>query len=97
MCPGNNESASKHHSGRTRKGDPWLRGVLGEVAASAGRSKTTYLGNRYRRLADRRGKKRALVAVRRTGNPARRKAKRLGQLQALGFRVSLEPALRGEA
>jgi transposase len=63
MCPGNNESAGKHHSGRTRKGDPWLRGILGEVAASAGRSKTTYLGDRYRRLAARRGKKRALVAI----------------------------------
>jgi transposase len=63
MCPGNNESAGKHHSGRTRNGDPWLRGVLGEVAASAGRSKTTYLGDRYRRLAARRGKKRALVAI----------------------------------
>jgi transposase len=118
MCPGNNESAGKHHSGRTRKGDPWLRGILGEVAASAGRSKTTYLGDRYRRLAARRGKKRALVAIghavltaawqmlstdtdyvdlgadhylRRTGNPARRRAQLLGQLQALGFRVSLEP------
>src|SRR5512144_170331 len=63
MCPGNNESAGKHHGGRARKGAPWLRAVLGEVAASAGRSRTSHLGERYRRLAARRGKKRALVAV----------------------------------
>jgi transposase len=63
MCPGNNESAGKHHSGKTRKGDPWLRGALGEIATTAARSKTSHLGERYRRLAARRGKKRALVAT----------------------------------
>jgi transposase len=63
MCPGNNESAGKHHSGRTRRGDPWLRGILGEIAMTAARSRTSHLGARYRRLAARRGKKRALVAV----------------------------------
>jgi transposase len=63
MCPGNHESAGKHYGGTTRKGDSWLRGALGEAAASAARTKNTYLQNRYRRLAARRGKKRALVAV----------------------------------
>ena len=63
MCPGNHESAGKHYGGTTRKGDSWLRGALGEAAASAARTKNTYLQTRYRRLAARRGKKRALVAV----------------------------------
>ena len=63
LCPGNNESAGKHFSGRARKGDTWLWAALGEAAISASRSKGTYLQARYRRLAVRRGKKRALVAV----------------------------------
>jgi transposase len=63
MCPGNNESAGKHHSGRTRKGDTWLRAALGEAAAAVARSQHTYLAARYRRIARRRGAKRALVAV----------------------------------
>jgi transposase len=63
LCPGNNESAGKHFSGRARKGNTWLRAALGEAAISASRSKGTYLQARYRRLAIRRGKKRALVAV----------------------------------
>jgi transposase len=63
MCPGNNESAGKHFSGRTRKGNRWLRGALGEAAAAAARTKHTYLSARYRRLASRRGKKRAKVAL----------------------------------
>jgi transposase len=40
MCPGNNESAGKHFSGRTRKGDRWLRGALGKAAAAAARTST---------------------------------------------------------
>jgi transposase len=63
VCPGNNESAGKHHSGRTRKGDTWLRAALGEAAAAAAKTKGTYLQAQYQRLAVRRGKKRALVAV----------------------------------
>ena len=63
MCPGNNESAGKHHSGRTRKGNSWLRAALGEAAAAGVGTKNTYLQAQYRRLAGRRGKKRALVAV----------------------------------
>ncbi len=63
LCPGNNESAGKHHSGKTRKGSPWLRAALIEAARAAGRSKKTYLGAQYRRIAARRGAKRAAVAV----------------------------------
>jgi transposase len=63
MCPGNNESAGKHFSGRTRKGDRWLRAALGEAAAAGAGTKDTYCQALYRRLAHRRGKKRALVAV----------------------------------
>jgi transposase len=63
LCPGSNESAGKRLSGKTRKGDPWLRAALLEAAQAAGRSRTTYLGAQYRRLAARRGKKKALVAV----------------------------------
>ncbi|MBV9278690.1 MAG: IS110 family transposase [Chloroflexi bacterium] len=63
MAPGNNESAGKRRSGKTRKGSPWLRAALVEAAHGAGRSKGTYLGAQYRRLAARRGKKRATVAV----------------------------------
>jgi transposase len=63
MCPGNHESAGKRHSGRTRRGNPWLRTLLVEAAQAAGRTKGTYLGAQYRRLAARRGKKRAAVAV----------------------------------
>ncbi|MBT2445179.1 IS110 family transposase [Streptomyces sp. ISL-36] len=63
MCPGNHESAGKHTSGKSRPGDPWLKGALGLAAAAAARSKDTYLASRYKRIAIRRGKKRALVAV----------------------------------
>lgn len=63
MCPGNNESAGKHKSGKTRKGSPWLRGTLVEAAWAASRTKKTYFKAQYHRLAGRRGKKRAIVAV----------------------------------
>jgi transposase len=63
LCPGNRESAGKRLSGKTRKGSPWLRAALVEAARAAGRSKTTYLGAQYRRIAARRGARRAAVAV----------------------------------
>ena len=63
MCPGNDESAGKRRSGKTRKGSPWLRSTLIEAARAAGRSKGTYLAAQYHRLAARRGSKRAAVAV----------------------------------
>jgi transposase len=63
MCPGNNQSGAKRRSTKTTKGDPWLRAALVEAANAAGRTKNTYLSAQYRRLASRRGKKRAAVAV----------------------------------
>jgi transposase len=63
MCPGNDESAGKRRSGRTRKGDRWLRCALTEAAQAAARTKRSYLRAQYHRLAARRGKKKALVAV----------------------------------
>ena len=63
LCPGNDESAGKRRSGRVRKGDRWLRVALVQAAWAAGRSKRTYLQARFWRLAARRGKKRALVAL----------------------------------
>jgi len=63
MCPGNDESAGKRRSGKTRKGDTWLRSALVEAAHAAARSRGTYLAAQYRRLAARRGKNKAMVAV----------------------------------
>jgi transposase len=63
ICPGNNESAGKRKSGKTPKGNRWLRGALGEAASAAARTKATYLAAHFRRIAGRRGKKRAVVAV----------------------------------
>jgi transposase len=63
MCPGNNESAGKRRSGRTTKGNRWLRRLLVQAGWAASHTKGTYLAAQYRRLARRRGRKRALVAV----------------------------------
>ena len=63
MCPGNNESAGKRKSGKTPKGNRWLRRTLNKSAWAASHTKNTYLSAQYRRLASRRGKKRAIVAV----------------------------------
>jgi transposase len=63
MCPGNDQSGGKRRSGKTTKGNPWLRAALVEAAHAAGRTKETYLSAQYRRLAPRRGKKKAAVAV----------------------------------
>ena len=63
MCPGNNESAGKHRSGKTRKGSKWVRTALIESARAASRSKGTYLSAQYHQLRGRRGSSRATVAV----------------------------------
>ena len=63
VAPGNHESAGKRLSGKARKGSPWLRTALVEAAQAAARTKGTYLAAQYRRLAPRRGQKRAVVAV----------------------------------
>jgi transposase len=63
LCPGNDESAGKRRSGKTRKGSPWLRACLVPAAHAAARTKGTYLAAPYRRLAARRGRAKAAVAV----------------------------------
>jgi len=63
LCPGNNESAGKRHSGRTRKGSKWLRSALTQSAKAAARTKDTYFSAQYARLKGRRGHGRATIAV----------------------------------
>ena len=62
LCPGQDESAGKRRSGKTRKGNRWLRTALVQAAQAARRTKT-YLAAQFRRLASRRGAKKAAVAV----------------------------------
>jgi transposase len=119
FAPGVSESAGKHKGrGSTGRGNPYLARVLGEAAVAA--SKTdTFLGERYRRIARRRGKQRAIVAVGRSilvivwhllSDPTvrfhdlgagfydtrigseRAKRNHIRQLEALGYKVTLEPA-----
>jgi transposase len=63
MCPGSNESAGKRRRSRTRKGNPILRSTLTQAGQALARSKDTYLGATYRRIAARRGGKKAAMAV----------------------------------
>ena len=63
VCPGNNESGGKRKSGKTRAGNRWLRRALCEAAWAAAHSKDNYLAVQFKRLAIRRGNKRALMAV----------------------------------
>ncbi|HLX48466.1 MAG TPA: IS110 family transposase [Streptosporangiaceae bacterium] len=65
ISPQTVQSGAKNRSGKTGKGNPYLKGVLGEAAAAAGRT-DTFLGERYRRLARRRGKLKAMVAIARS-------------------------------
>jgi transposase len=65
LSPRTIQSGAKNRSGKTGKGNPYLKGVLGEAAAAAGKT-DTFLGERYRRLARRRGKLKALVAIARS-------------------------------
>src|SRR5205814_2785768 len=51
LCPGNHESAGHQRTGRTRKGNPWLRTALVEAAQADARLKHSYLGAQFRRLA----------------------------------------------
>jgi transposase len=119
FAPGVKESAGKRKgSGSTGHGNPYLARVLGEAAVAA--SKTdTFLGERYRRIARRRGKRRAIVAVGRSilvivwqllsdpeahfqdlgagfydtrVGPERAKRNHIRQLEALGYKVTLDPA-----
>ena len=63
VAPGNDERAGKQRSGKTRKGNRSLRGGLTQLAHAAVRTKGTYLSALYHRLAARRGKQRAIIAV----------------------------------
>ena len=117
MCPGQNESAGKRRSGKTRAGNRYLRGALIEAGWACTRAKGTALQARYLRIKRHRGHKKAVVAVghqvleiayyimrdgvtyRELGAEyfARRDRERATQrhlkhLQALGYRVTLEPA-----
>ena len=65
LSPRTIQSGPRSHSGRVGKGNPYLKGVLGEVASAAART-DTFLGQRYRRLLRRRGRQRALVAIARS-------------------------------
>lgn len=112
------QSGTKTRAGKTGKGNPYLKSALGEAAAAAGRT-NTFLGARYRRLARRIGKIKALVAIARSIlvivwhlladpttryrdlgpdffdnriRPERRRQNHIRQLEALGYKVTLEPA-----
>ena len=63
VCPGNEESAGKRKRRRTTKGNVWLRRALCQAAWAAARTKDSYFQAQYRRLAGRRGRKRAVLAV----------------------------------
>jgi transposase len=119
FAPGVKESAGKKKGkNATGHGNRYLARVLGNAAASAGRT-DTFLGERYRRIARRRGSNKAVVAVGRSMlviiwhlladpgthytdlgsdfydtqiNPERRKRNHIRQLEALGYKVTLEPA-----
>ena len=119
FAPGVKESAGRRKGNATTgHGDPYLARVLGEAAVAAGRT-NTFLGERYRRIARRRGAKRAIVAVGRSIlvivwhlladptlrfhdlgagfydtriGPERIKRNHIRQLEALGYKVTLEPA-----
>jgi transposase len=119
FAPGVKESAGRiKGTGSTGHGNRYLARALGEAAVAAGKT-DTFLGERYRRIARRRGKKRAIVAVgrsilviiwhllsdpearfhdlgpdyydNRTG-PERKKRNHIRQLEALGYKVTLQPA-----
>ena len=63
MCPGNRESGGRRYHARSRFGNKPLKSALTEAGRAAGRSKNTYLGAQYRRLAGKKGAKRAALAV----------------------------------
>ncbi len=65
LSPRTIQSGAKHRTGTTGKANPYLKGTLGEVAAAAAKT-DTFLGQRYRRLVRRTGKRKALVAVARS-------------------------------
>jgi transposase len=65
LSPRTIQSGARSRGGKTGKGNPYLKGILGEAAAAAAKT-DTFLGERYRRIVRRRGKLKALVAVARS-------------------------------
>ena len=65
LCPRTIQSGPVQRGGKTGRGNPYLKGALGEAAAAAAKT-DTFLGERYRRIVKRRGKLKALVAVARS-------------------------------
>ena len=63
VCPGNNESAGKHFSGKTGRGNTWLRTILVQVAHAGVKVKNAYLGALYRNLVGRLGPNKATIAI----------------------------------
>ena len=63
ICPGNNQSAGKRRSGRMMRGNRWLKATLNQCAWAATRKKHSYFRAQHRRIASRRGVKRATMAV----------------------------------
>jgi hypothetical protein len=63
VCPGNKQSGGKRLSGATSSGNPYLRAILGEVAWTISHMKDNYLSAQYHRIARRRGKQKAILAV----------------------------------
>jgi transposase len=122
LCPGNNESAGKHRSGKTRKGNTELCTVLTECAWAAGRT-ATYVGAQFRRFHRRFGHKggqkaatataHTLIVIiwhvlaettayrdlgsdyftRRIDHPDTRKRRLIRELEALGHKITIEPAV----
>src|SRR6516165_6931863 len=66
LCPRARQSGLRTRSGKKNQGDSWLRNSLGQAATGAARTTTTFLGERYGRIARRRGKAKAQVAVARS-------------------------------
>lgn len=63
LCPGNNQSAGQNRSGKSHRGNRWIKGLMTQIAWAAQRTKDSYPAALYRRLTPHRGKKRALVAL----------------------------------
>jgi transposase len=63
VCPGYKQNAGKRLGGRTTKGNPYLRAVLGEVAWAISYTKDNYLSAQFHRIARRQGKQKAVIAV----------------------------------
>src|SRR5437773_6521442 len=63
ICPGNDESAGKRRSGKTRQGNRWIRGVLTQTGFAAAASKNSIFRTRFQRIKLRRGGQRAVIAI----------------------------------